>query len=110
MAHDPELAERIHEVLAAEPDLTSKKMFGGHGFSLGGHLAVSASSAGGLLLRVDPAEAEALLDEPLVRRFVMRGRSMKGWLHVGPGAVRTDDDLRRWVQLGVDYVRTLSRS
>ena len=107
MAHDPELAERLHEVLAAQPDLTHKKMFGGHGFLLGGHLAVSASGVGGLLLRVDPAQAESLLNEPLVTRFEMRGRQMKGWLHLDPGAVSTDEELRRWVQLGVDYVRTL---
>jgi TfoX/Sxy family transcriptional regulator of competence genes len=107
MAHDPELAERLHEVLAAQPDLTHKKMFGGHGFLLGGHLAVSASGLGGLLLRVDPAQAESLLNEPLVRRFEMRGRPMKGWLRIDPAAVRTDAELRRWVQLGVDYVRTL---
>jgi hypothetical protein len=110
MAHDPELAERIHEVLAAEPDLTSKKMFGGHGFLLGGHLTVSASRVGGLLLRVDPAQAPSLLNEPLVTPFEMRGRAMKGWLRVDPAAVSTDDDLRRWVQLGVDYVRTLTQS
>lgn len=110
MAHDPELAERIHEALAAEPDLTSKRMFGGHGFLLAGHLTVSASSQGGLLLRVDPAQSESLLDEPVVTRFEMRGRAMTGWLRVDPAAVTTDEDLRRWVQLGVDYVRTLPRS
>lgn len=108
MAHDPELAERIHEVLAVEPDLTQKRMFGGHGFLLGGHLTVSASRVGGLLLRVDPDQAESLLDEPRVTRFEMRGRPMKGWLRVHPAALSTDADLRRWVQLGVDYVRTLS--
>ena len=108
MAHDPELAERIHEVLAGEPDLTHKKMFGGHGFLLGGHLTVSASGLGGLLLRVDPAQAESLLNEPVVCRFEMRGRQMKGWLRVDPAALTTDGELRRWVQLGVDYVRTLA--
>jgi hypothetical protein len=108
MAHDPELAERIHELLAAEPDLTDKRMFGGHGFLLGGHLTVSASGVGGLLLRVDPAQAESLLHEPHVTRFEMRGRAMKGWLRVDPAALSTDEDLRRWVQLGVDYVRTLA--
>ena len=110
MAHDPELADRLYELLATEADLTRKRMFGGEAFLLGGHLTVSASGRGGLLLRVDPAQAEALLAEPLVGRFEMRGRPMNGWLRVDPAAVVSDAELRRWVMVGVDYVRTLPRS
>jgi hypothetical protein len=43
----------------------------------------------------------------LVRRFVMRGREMDGWLHIDPGALASDDDLRRWVSHGVGYARAL---
>jgi hypothetical protein len=32
---------------------------------------------------------------------------MTGWLHVGPEAVAADDDLRRWVAIGVDYARSM---
>ena len=41
---------------------------------LAGHMAVSASGKGGLLLRVDPARTEELLADGRAGRFVMRGR------------------------------------
>jgi len=107
MAYDVELADRIREVVQAEPGLTEKRMFGGLAFLVHGHMAVSASGQGGLLLRVDPAETESLLSEPHVGRFEMRGREMDGWLRVDAEAVDTDESLRRWVRHGVDYARSL---
>jgi hypothetical protein len=53
-------------------------------------MAVSASSKGGLLLRIDPAETESLVSEPYVQRVVMRGREMDGWLRIdGTGPTYT---------------------
>jgi len=107
VAYDVELAERIRTVVRSESGLTEKRMFGGLAFLVHGNMAVSASSQGGMLLRVDPATSESLVDEPLIRRFEMRGRAMDGWLRVDPQAVRTDEDLRRWVGHGVRYAHSL---
>lgn len=107
MTYDEDLADRLREVVAAEPGLTEQRMFGGLAFLLDGHLAVSASGRGGLLLRVDPAETESLLAPPHVGPFVMRGREMAGWLRVDAAAVGTDEELRRWVRRGVAYARSL---
>ena len=107
MAYDEELADRIREVVSGEPGVTEKKMFGGLAFLIGGNMAASASSQGGMLLRVDPAQTESLVSEPYVDRFEMRGRAMDGWLRVGPEAVETEDALRSWVDLGVAYARSL---
>jgi hypothetical protein len=82
-------------------------MFGGLAFLINGHMAVSASGQGGLLLRVDPEQTASLVREPDVRRFEMRGREMNGWLRVDPGAIRTDRELARWVTHGVSYARSL---
>lgn len=107
MAFDVELAERIRDILAAEPGLTEKKMFGGLAFLIDGHMAVGASSQGGLLLRVDPARTDELVAPPHVERFVMRGREMDGWLRVDNAAADTEQRLTDWVRLGVAHVRTL---
>jgi hypothetical protein len=72
-----------------------------------GHMAVSASRQGGLLLRVDPAQTDTLIVDPRASRFVMRGREMDGWLRVDIDAHATDDELDRWIQHGVDYARSL---
>lgn len=108
MAYDEELAARIRDVLAGEPGLTERRMFGGLAFLLDGHMTVAASGReDGLLLRVDPALQEDLLAEPHTDPFVMHERTMRGWLRVLPAGCRTDPELERWVGLGVSHVRTL---
>jgi TfoX/Sxy family transcriptional regulator of competence genes len=107
MAYDHELAHRIREVVQGERGLTEKQMFGGLAFLIDGNMAVSASSKGGLLLRIDPAQTESLVSEPHARRFEMRGRQMAGWLRVDAGALETAAELRSWVSRGVGYARSL---
>jgi TfoX N-terminal domain len=107
MAYDLDLADRLRALLSAEPDVVEKRMFGGLAFLVGGHLAVSASGQSGLLLRVDPAQSNALLQDPRVRPFEMRGRPMTGWLHVDADDAVSEDDLRWWVELGVALARSL---
>lgn len=107
MAYDEDLADRLRELLQDEPALRERQMFGGLAFLVGGHMAVSASGRGGLLLRVDPALTESLVEAPHVGRFEMRGREMDGWLRVDAEAVVDDEALRRWVALGVQHARSL---
>ena len=107
MAYDEELADRLRDTVEGEPGMTEKQMFGGLAFLLNGHMAVSASGQGGLLLRCDPADTESLIQDPGVSRFAMRGREMDGWLHVDPSAVVSDEELERWVTVGVTYARSL---
>jgi TfoX/Sxy family transcriptional regulator of competence genes len=107
MAYDEDLANRIRELVADQPGLTEKKMFGGLAFLIGGNMSVSASGQGGLLLRIDPEQTEELVAKPHAQPFVMRGREMDGWLRVGPDGIKTKRQLERWVQRGVSYARSL---
>ena len=107
MAYDEELAARIRALVGAESGLEEKKMFGGLGFIIDGHMAVAASGQGGLMVRVDPDAGEELVDGVDVVPMEMRGRAMTGWLRVTTGAVADDAALAEWVARGVSYVRTL---
>src|SRR5262245_33442012 len=107
MAYDEDLANRIRAVVGNEPGLSEKRMFGGLAFLVHGNMAVSASSQGGLLLRIDPAQADSLVDRQHVNRFEMRGREMDGWLRVDREVLETDDELRLWVSHGLTYARSL---
>jgi TfoX/Sxy family transcriptional regulator of competence genes len=109
MAYDEELADRIRELVAGETDLTEQKMFGGLAFLIGGNMAVAASGQGGVLVRVDPAESDALVGTTNARLFEMRGRAMKGWLPVDPEHLETRAQLAKWVQLGTAYARSLPK-
>ncbi len=107
MAYDEDLANRIREIIGPEPLLVEKKMFGGLAFLIGGHMSVSVSGRGGLLLRCDPAETDALRAKPGAGPFEMRGKAMDGWLRIEEDAVKTKRQLERWVARGVAYARSL---
>jgi TfoX/Sxy family transcriptional regulator of competence genes len=107
VAYDEDLANRIRELMAGEAGVTEKKMFGGLAFLVGGNMAVAASGQGGLMVRVEPAETDALVEKPHARRFEMRGRQMDGWLRVDDEGVRTKRQLEPWVRRGVAYARSL---
>jgi TfoX/Sxy family transcriptional regulator of competence genes len=107
VAFDEDLANRIRELIAAEPDVTEKRMFGGLAFLIGGKMSVAASGQGGLLVRVDPDETDALAARPHTAPFVMRGRAMAGWLRVDAEGVRTKRQLEPWVRRGVAFARSL---
>lgn len=105
MAYDQDLADRIRELVAGEAGLAQQRMFGGLAFLINGNMAVAASGQGGLLVRVDPAEADEWIDGERVAPMVMRGREMHGWLRV----VGDLDEvgLEQWVSRGVTFARSL---
>jgi TfoX/Sxy family transcriptional regulator of competence genes len=107
VAYDEDLADRIRELLSAQRGVTEKKMFGGLAFLVGGNLAIAASGQGGALVRVDPGQADRLLETTPAEVAVMRGRPMQGWLRVGSDDLRTQRRLERWVKLSSAYASSL---
>ena len=107
MAYDEDLADRIRELLALEPSLTEKRMFGGLAFLIGGHMAVAASGQGGVLVRADPEDLDRLVATTPARPMEMRGRPMHGWLRIAPEHLRTKRQLDRWVSIGAACARSL---
>lgn len=107
MAYDEDLADRIRELVVNERALSEKRMFGGLAFLIGGNMAIAASGQGGILVRVDPDESDALVAKTKADAAVMRGREMRGWLRVAGEDVRTKRDLSKWVERGVAYARSL---
>jgi TfoX/Sxy family transcriptional regulator of competence genes len=109
VAYDEDLANRIRELIGANPDLTEQKMFGGLAFLLNGNMAVSASGRGGIMVRVDPGDSDALTAAGEAETMIMQGREMPGWLRVAPEHVRTKRQLAKWVERGTGYARTLPK-
>jgi TfoX/Sxy family transcriptional regulator of competence genes len=98
MAHDETLAAAIRELL---PEATEKRMFGGIGFLVNGKLAIAASGQGGVLVRVDPAEAAELVASGAAQPAVLRGRTRMGWVRAPP----TPRELAAWVERGAAQTR-----
>jgi TfoX/Sxy family transcriptional regulator of competence genes len=106
MAYDEDLADRLRELMPVD-GVREQRMFGGLGFMVDGNLAIAASGQGGLLVRVDPAQADDLVDNTAAEVAVMRGRPMTGWLRVPAEAVTTKRDLKKWADRGSAYARSL---
>ena len=98
MAYDEVLAERIRALIGPDPELTEKKMFGGLAFLIRGHMAISASGQGGVLVHVAPERSDELVASTAATIAVMQGREMPGWLRVAADSIATDDDLSPWVR------------
>ena len=107
MAYDEALAARIRDLIGPDPELTEKKMFGGLAFLIRGHMAISASGQGGVLVHVDAAHSDDLVATTKATIAVMQGREMAGWLRVSAEHVGADTDLEPWVDRGVEYARSL---
>jgi TfoX/Sxy family transcriptional regulator of competence genes len=110
VAYDEAFADRVRVLVAGQRagPVTEKRMFGGLAFMLAGNMAVVVhGNSRGLMVRVDPAQTDALAAEPGAAVMEMNGRSMRGWITVAADALAIDADLRRWVERGVAYARTL---
>ncbi|BBY37085.1 hypothetical protein MMAN_12190 [Mycobacterium mantenii] len=107
MAYDEDLANRIRELLGAEPGLEEKRMFGGLAFLINGNMSVAVSGQGGLLVRVAPDDLDTMLRRAHVHPMVMGGRDVRGWLRVDDTGLRTERQLKGWVTHGVGDARGL---
>jgi TfoX/Sxy family transcriptional regulator of competence genes len=106
MAYSEALADRIRQALGRRRGLAEKKMFGGVGFLLQGHLCVGVWKTS-LIVRLDPAEAEEMLKQPHARVFDITGRPMKGWLLVDAEGLESDAQLSEWIGRAVAFVTAL---
>ena len=105
MAYDEELADRVRVVLADEPSLTERKMFGGLAFMIGGNMACGIVKDE-LMLRLGAEGADAALDEPHVREMDFTGRPMTGLVYVERAGL-DDAGVRRWVERAGGFARSL---
>lgn len=106
MAYDEGLATRIREVIGGESGLSERKMFGGLAMLLHGNMAVGVRNDG-MIVRTHPDQHDQFMSEQGAKPFDLTGRPMKGWIVVDPSGCAEDDDLRRWVDRGLTYARSL---
>lgn len=107
MPYDTALADRVRKALGRQSSLMEKEMFGGVGFLIQGNMACGVHGQE-LIVRVGPQGHAAALREAHVRPFdLSAGRPAKGWILVKPAGVRTPAALKKWVERGVTFARSL---
>lgn len=103
MAYNESLGRRISMLMEVYgSDLIEKKMFGGIAFMYKGKMSVGVVKDD-LMVRVVEEKEQAVLDNPAVRPMDFTGKPMKGFLYVSAEAFESDEELREWVELGVEH-------
>ena len=106
MAYDQGLVDRIREVLAAEPGLTERRMFGSYAFLINGHMCGGVKDDR-LIIRTRPENYQATLEKPNVYRFPEEGKVLNNFATVDDVAFPEDDDLLGWLDEGIRLARSL---
>lgn len=106
MAYDEGLAFRIEEILSDKADLDEKRMFGGIAWLVNGNVAVGVYEES-LISRIGPEDYQSALSKPGVREFDITGRPMKGWIMASDDAINEDNDLKYWIQKGLEFGSSL---
>jgi TfoX/Sxy family transcriptional regulator of competence genes len=106
MAYSKSLAARISLIVGSRRGVTEKKMFGGVCFLLHGSMLVGVWQ-NSLIARLGVEQAADALEQEFVREFDITGRPMKGWAVIEPDGIDTDEQLRGWIEMSVDFVSTL---
>jgi TfoX/Sxy family transcriptional regulator of competence genes len=96
------LIERVRAALATTPRVEEKKMFGGLAFMVDGKMCVTVNK-GRLLVRVDPDLSDTLAAKPGAEMMVMGGRRYRGYVRVDAEVLRTNEELREWIDLALAY-------
>ncbi len=106
MAYDEKIAERLNKVFEGNKNVVEKKMFGGITYMYRDHMCVGIADDM-LMVRVGPEKYEEALSKRHVRPMDFTGKPMKGYVYVEPKGFRTEKNLKKWVESGITFVKTL---
>lgn len=103
MAFDNHLADRIRQIFALQQvEITEKKMFGGLCFLYRGKMTVGIVKEL-LMVRIADPNFEKALQEPHVLPMDFTGKPMRHFVYVEPEGFATEQELRRWLQFGIEH-------
>jgi len=106
MAFNELLAIRVRTSLTLFPyDFTEKKMFGGLVFLYNGKMTVGIVKEK-LAVRVITSKIDELLAKENIQPMDFTKKAMKEFLYVLPDAVKTEEELLFFIELGVEHAKT----
>lgn len=81
-------------------------MFGGIAYMYLEHMCVGVVDDM-LMVRVGPEQYENALSQKYAKPMDFTGRPMKGYVYVEPAGFKTEKNLRKWIEKGIAFVKTL---
>src|SRR5678809_1197327 len=103
MAYDETLAKRVREIISlTHENIAEKKMFGGLCFMVNDKMCVGVEQHR-VMLRIDPAKYEELIEKEGCRPMDFTGKVMKGFVFVDADVLNTKKKLEYWIELALEY-------
>lgn len=103
MAYDEKLGDRVREIIAeTQNNVEEKKMFGGLCFMVNDKMCLGVMKEK-LMVRINPATYDEMMEEEGCHPMNFTGRSMKGIVLVDPNAIRTKKQLQYWINIALEY-------
>ena len=103
MAFDADLAARLRRWFSKKGVLAEeKRMMGGLCFMVDGKMCAGVESDR-LMLRLDPAKYEEMLQQPGCSPMDFTGRPLRGYVWVCMDALATDAALGIWAQRALEF-------
>ncbi len=105
MAYNKVLEERLTHIFSLKDlDISSKKMFGGQAFLYKGKMTVGIIKEK-LVVRIIESKIESIMKEPYASAMDFTGRKMKEFAYITEDGFKSDFDLEKWIDLGVEHAR-----
>jgi TfoX/Sxy family transcriptional regulator of competence genes len=102
MPYNEQLADRVREFLADQKKVEEKRMMGGLTFMVNKKMCAGILQDD-LMVRIDPATQEQLLDKTGCREMDFTGKPMKGFLFIDPTGTTKPNDLKFWLEAALDF-------
>ena len=108
MPYDERLAERVSACLKRRRGITQKKMFGGLCYLVNGNMCCGVEKDR-LVVRVGQDQYEDALRRKHVKPMDFTDRPLKGFVYVTASGLKRSDTLKKWVDLGVEFAKSLPK-
>lgn len=103
MPFNEKLADRVREMLAASgKPIEEKRMFSGLSFMVNDKICVSVRNDS-IMVRLDPALSDEVLEMEGCAPMVHSGRVMKGFFFVSETVLTSSKKLEYWVKRALDF-------
>ena len=108
MPYNHDIDARIKKIVSRWKNTETKKMFGGV-CHLQNKKMFCGVNKDFLILRLGEKNANAAMKLKHTHPFDITRRPMKGWLMIEEEGFKTSEELRSWLKMARDFVKTLSK-
>ncbi len=103
---DEQLVARIRPFMKRHKGYSEKRMFGGLCFFINGNMTVGPWK-GSLIVRLAKDKHDQNQQLPFATPMDITGKVMKGWVKVEPQGIKSEQNLKTWIDRAVAFARTL---